>query len=106
MGAGGGEPNVTLTCAAAGVTGAMATVAVEKTAAAARDVIAIRFNMTCLHSCCAAHMSPRLKGITQDMRPAFPADQGIRAPIPPLFGHAPAARIRFRRSAKKSRRPR
>jgi hypothetical protein len=31
------------------VTGARATVAVEKTAAAARDVIAIRFNMTCLH---------------------------------------------------------
>src|SRR6266851_3471291 len=47
--AGGGEPKTTLTCAAAGVTGAMATVAVEKTAAAARDVIAICFNMTCLH---------------------------------------------------------
>jgi hypothetical protein len=49
---------VTLTCAAAGVTGAIATVAVEKTAAAARDVIAIRFNMTCLHACAAEMAAP------------------------------------------------
>jgi hypothetical protein len=37
-----------LTCASAGVNGAVTTVAVEKNAAAATDVIAIRFNMTCL----------------------------------------------------------
>jgi hypothetical protein len=79
----------------------MATVAVEKTAAAARDVIAIRFNMTCLHSCYAAHMSPRLMGTTQGMPRAFPADQGIRAPIPPLFGHARVPDVRFRQSIKK-----
>ena len=44
-------------------------------------------------------------GITHDMLPAFPADQGIRAPIPPLFRHAPghtfATGVRFRRLTKK-----
>src|SRR5262245_4874958 len=38
-----------LTWAFAGVNGAVTTVAVERKAAAARDVIAKRFNMTCLH---------------------------------------------------------
>jgi hypothetical protein len=76
------------TCALAGVNGAVTTVAVDKNAAAARDVIAIRFNMTCL----------LLRDPTDGQRAGeryYAADPwgvsgqtgGILALIRPLFGH-------------------
>src|SRR5215213_2704430 len=60
------------TCASAGVNGAVTTVAVEKNAAAARDVIAIRFNMTCLLLRGPMVGTVLVKGITQATPEAFP----------------------------------
>src|SRR6266478_6161957 len=62
-----------LSCAAAGVNDAEAT-AVERNAAAARDVIAIRFNMTCLLQA-QPGMGSRLIRITQITPGAFRADR-------------------------------
>src|SRR5215211_6768284 len=61
-----------LTWASAGVNGAVATVAVEKNAAAARDVIAIRFNMTCLLLHGPMASTALVKGITRPTPEAFP----------------------------------
>src|SRR4051812_10242570 len=63
------------TWAFAGVNGAVITVAVEKSAAAARDVIAIRFNMTCLLLRDPPTGNALVTGITQLTPVAFRADR-------------------------------